>query len=210
MTSEDLLSAFDVDHIATEALLFQTGYLTIGEEVVEGARRRFRLTYPNLEVRRGLNEHLLRRLHPDTAHVDQNQSDLHRLLETNDIAGLERLFHSFFAGIPHQWHTNDDIAGYEGYYASVFYSYFAALGLDVTVEESTSRGRLDLAARAGGRVYLFEFKVVEQAGPGAALAQLKQRGYADRYRSGSEPVHLVGVEFSSTHRNIERFDTEEA
>ena len=210
VTSEDLLSAFDVDHIATEALLFQTGYLTIGEEVVEGARKRYRLAYPNLEVRQSLNEHLLRRLHPDTAHVDQNQSDLHRLLEANDIAGLERLFHSFFAGIPHQWHTNSDIAGYEGYYASVFYSYFAALGLDVTVEESSSRGRLDMAARAGGRVYLFEFKVVEQAGPGAALAQLKQRRYADRYRSGREPVHLVGVEFSSADRNIERFDTEEA
>ena len=67
-----------------------------------------------------------------------------------------------------------------------------------------------MAARAGGRVYLFEFKVVEQAGPGAALAQLKQRRYADRYRSGREPVHLVGVEFSSADRNIERFDTAEA
>ena len=27
--SDELLSTFDVDHIATEALLFQTGYLTI-------------------------------------------------------------------------------------------------------------------------------------------------------------------------------------
>ncbi|MCY4424869.1 MAG: AAA family ATPase [Acidimicrobiaceae bacterium] len=210
VTSEDLLSAFDVDHIATEALLFQTGYLTIGEEITEGSRKRYRLAYPNLEVRQNLNEHLLRRLHPDPARVDRNQSSLHRLLEANDIAGLERLFHSFFAGIPHQWHTNNDIAGYEGYYASVFYSYFAALGLDVTVEESTSRGRLDMAARAGGRVYLFEFKVVEQAGPGAALAQLKQRRYADHYRSRGEPVHLVGVEFSSADRNIQRFDTADA
>ena len=210
VTSEDLLSAFDVDHISTEALLFQTGYLTIGEVTTEGVRKRYRLAYPNLEVRQSLNEHLLRRLHPDPARVDRNQSELHRLLEANDVAGLERLFHAFFAGIPHQWHTNNDIASYEGYYASVFYSYFAALGLDVTVEESTSRGRLDMAARAGGRVYLFEFKVVEQAGPGAALAQLKQRRYADRYRSGEEPVHLVGVEFSSTDRNIQSFETEQA
>ena len=35
--SEELLSAFDVDHIATEALLFQTGYLTIRR--TESARR---------------------------------------------------------------------------------------------------------------------------------------------------------------------------
>ena len=33
----DLLSAFDVDDMATEALLFQTGYLTIkGEEDLGG------------------------------------------------------------------------------------------------------------------------------------------------------------------------------
>ena len=34
--SEELLSAFDVDHIATEALLFQTGYLTIRRSELHG------------------------------------------------------------------------------------------------------------------------------------------------------------------------------
>ena len=74
----------------------------------------------------------------------------------------------------------------------MFYSYFAGLGLEVRVEESGSGGRLDMAVRAAGRVYLFEFKVVERAGPGAAMAQLKQRGYADKYRHLGEPVHLGG------------------
>ena len=34
----------------------------------------------------------------------------------------ESLFKAFFASIPYQWHTNNEIANYEGYYASVFYS----------------------------------------------------------------------------------------
>ena len=38
---------------------------------------------------------------------------------------------AFFAGIPYQWHVRNDIADYEGYYASVFYALFAASGLDV-------------------------------------------------------------------------------
>ena len=46
-----------------------------------------------------------------------------------DLDGLRELFHAFYASIPHQRHTNNDIARYEGYYASVFYSYFAGLGL---------------------------------------------------------------------------------
>ena len=83
----------------------------------------------------------------------------------------------------------------------------SVLGTGVTVEDS-SRGRADMAVRAGGRVCLFEFKVVEQAGPGTALAQLKARAYADKYRALGEPVHLVGVEFSRASRNVVAFDHE--
>ena len=86
------------------------------------------------------------------------------------------LFESFFASIPYEWYTNNDIASYEGFYASVFYSYFAGLGLDVVVEDSSSHGRLDMAVRFNGNVFLFEFKVVELAPEGAAMAQLKARG----------------------------------
>ena len=41
-------------------------------------------------------------------------------------------FRAFFASIP--WHTKNDIADYEGYYVSLFYSWFAASGLDVRAE----------------------------------------------------------------------------
>ena len=34
----------------------------------------------------------------------------------------------------------------------MFYSYFAALGYEITVEESSSHGRLDMAVRTGGHV----------------------------------------------------------
>ena len=210
VTSTDLLSAFDVEHIGAEALLFQTGYLTITGETTVGARTQYRLGYPNLEVRQSLNEHLLRRFDPDSGRVEENRTRLHRLLETNDTAGMKALFHAFFAGIPHQWHTKNDIANYEGYYASVFYSYFTGLGAEVTVEDSTNLGRLDMAVHYAGRIWLFEFKVIEQSGAGSALAQLKERRYADKYRGGEAPVRLVGVEFSSADRNITRFDVEDA
>ena len=88
----------------------------------------------------------------------------------------------------------------------MFYSYFAALGYDVAVEESSSHGRLDMAVRTAGHVYLFEFKVAEMAPPGSALAQLQQRRYADKYRAAGEPIHLIGVEFSRATRNITAFE----
>ena len=210
VATEELLSAFDVDHIGTEALLFQTGYLTIRRPETVGNRVRYRLGYPNLEVRQSPNEHLLQRLDPDAGRIEANRTRLYRLLEVGDVAGMEDLFRAFFAGIPHQWFTRNDIANYEGYDASVFYSYFAGLGADVAVENSTNLDRLDMAVRYAGRTYLFEFKVIEQSGAGAALAQLKERRYADKYRDRGQPVHLIGVEFSSADRNIRRFEAENA
>ena len=88
----------------------------------------------------------------------------------------------------------------------MFYSYFAALGYEIVVEESSSHGRLDMAVRTGGHVYLFEFKVVELAPPGPALAQLRERRYADKYRASGEPIHLIGVEFSRETRNVTAFE----
>ena len=207
--TEHLLSAFDVEHISTEALLFQTGYLTI-TEMKRGRRAVYRLGYPNREVRQSLNEHLLLHLVRDDARQTANSTRLELLLETADCAGLRELFHAFFASIPYEWHTNNDIANYEGYYASVFYSYFAASGYDIVVEESSAVGRLDMAVRTGGHVYLFEFKVVEQAGPGAALAQLRERDYAAKYRGRGEPIHLIGVEFSRKTRTLTAFEAANA
>ena len=210
MGSADLLSTFDVDDIATEALLFQTGYLTIRDEEDLGGEPLYRLAYPNREVRQSLNRSLLRYLVRDSSHQMANSVRLYRLLEANDFAGLESLFQAFFASIPYEWYTNNDIARYEGYYASVFYSYFAALGLDITVEDSTSHGRLDMAIRFNDNVYLFEFKVVEMASEGAAMAQLKEKRYADKYRGSGRAIHLIAVEFSKDVRNVATFQVERA
>ena len=210
LSSSDLLSTFDVDDIATEALLFQTGYLTIAEEENLGGEPLYQLGYPNREVRQSLNRSLLRYLVKEPSLQVANSVQLRRLLQDNDFAGLEKLFQAFFASIPYEWYTSNDIAGYEGYYASVFYSYFAAVGLDIIVEDSSSHGRLDMAVRFNDNVYLFEFKVVEMEPEGAAMAQLKERRYADKYRALGQPIYLIAVEFSKEARNLAAFEVEEA
>ena len=205
-----LLSKFDVGDVGTEALLFQSGYLTIkGVERDAGGRARYRLGYPNQEVRQSLNESLLDALAPNASAQLSSGARLRELLGTNDFAGLRALIQAHFDGIPHQWHVRNDIADYEGYYASVFYSCLAALGFDVVAENSSARGR-DLTLRFGGAVYVFEFKVTELAGAGSALLQLKARGYADKYRGRGSPIHLVGIEFGRKTRTLASFDVESA
>ena len=207
---DELLSTFDVDHIATEALLFQTGYLTIQGEEDLGGETYYQLGYPNREVRQSLNRSLLNHLADNPSHGTTCSAQLYKLLLANDFAGLEELLQAFFAGIPYQWHIKNNIADYEGYYASVFYSYFASLGLDLTVEDSSSRGRLDLALVFNNHVYLFEFKVEEAASAGAGLAQLRDRGYAAKYGGLGWPIYLIGVAFSKKTRNVVAFEVEQA
>ena len=76
----------------------------------------------------------------------------------------------------------------------------------MAAEESTGRGRSDLAVRHDGGVCVFEFKTT--AGAGAALAQLREKRYVDQYRHLGEPIHLIGVEFSERERNIAAFEVE--
>jgi hypothetical protein len=59
---ESLLSSFDVEQISTEALMFQSGYLTIASQFKMGARTEYTLKYPNLEVESSLNGALLQGL----------------------------------------------------------------------------------------------------------------------------------------------------
>jgi hypothetical protein len=203
-----LLSSFDVGQIAVEALLFQAGYLTIAREEQRFGEYWYQLRYPNREVYQSLNNSLLKAWTPGGPTTFGNKQRLGELLLANDFAGMEALFTAFFASIPNDWYRKNPIARYEGYYASVFYAYFASLGLDLTPEESSNAGRLDLALRFNGQVYLFEFKVVELTPKGRALQQLKEKGYAERYRGDGRPVHLIGVEFSRERRTVVGFEVE--
>ena len=206
LASDALLSSFDVEAIAPEALLFQTGYLTIRSAEWCDGEMAYQLGYPNREVRLSLNRSLLDHLTAYSLRWAEHRAGLYRVLRANDFEGLEELLRGLFAGIPYEWHTNNMIGRYEGYYASVVYSCFAALGMDVTVEDSSAGGRLDMAVRFNGNVYLFELKVRERSSEGAAMAQLRERGYAEKYRGTGEAVYLIGVEFSEETRTVAGFE----
>ena len=205
---EALLSAFDVDHLATEALLWQTGYLTFTGARRIGARLEYTLGYPNLEVESALNDSLIKALIGQPGRASELTSRLYDLLAAADFDGLRAHLDSLFAAIPYQWHTGNPIARYEGYYASVFYSHLAALGLDLTAEDASRQGRVDLTLRFNDRIWLFEFKVVELEPAGRALQQLKERDYAAKYRALGQPIHLIGIEFSREQRGVIGFEVE--
>lgn len=192
----------------TEALMFQAGYLTIAETHHRFGEYWHQLRFPNREVYQSLINSLLRHWTQDGQPMMGNKRLLGELLIANDFAGMHTLFTAFFASIPSDWYRKNPIAQYEGYYASVFYAYFAALGLDITLEDVRHHGRLDMAVRFNQQIYLFEFKVVELTPEGKALQQIKDKGYADKYQAEGLPIHLIVVEFSREQRSVVGFEVE--
>ncbi len=201
------LSRFDVDDIGIEALLFQTGYLTITTKVRDGTQTYYTLDYPNLEVCQSLNQGLLSYLGRQEKEVSDHGKELGNLLAANDFDGFGECLRSFFAGIPYQWHTGTGPARYEAWYAGMLYACFRTIGLDLRVEESSGRGRADMVVFHGRQVFVFEFKMADgedtgEAAARSAIEQIRDRGYAEQYRDRGEPVHLVGVSFSRDARNL--------
>ncbi|WP_419906636.1 AAA family ATPase [Hoeflea sp.] len=202
-----LISKFDVNDISPEALLFQTGYLTITDEQKEGYRTSYRLDYPNLEVKLSLNDELL-------AHLDERDRiplaegrSLRALLQANDFKGFGEQLKAWLASIPYQWHATGDLARYEAWYASLLHMCFRAIGVEVHPEDISSHGRADLVVRLGEQVFILEFKMADSIDDvedqlDAALSQIRNRGYADKYRQGAQSIHLIGIACGREARNL--------
>jgi len=135
------LGSFEVESFKLETLLFQTGYLTItGSERIFD-RLIYYLGYPNKEVRSSLNDYLFKYFSNKS---DQQNIPFYRALQRDDFKVQKEFLFSLFASIPYNNFTNNKMYEYEGYYSSVIYAYFASLGLDITAEDITNKGRIDL------------------------------------------------------------------
>jgi hypothetical protein len=203
--SKGLIDSYDVDNIALEPILFQSGYLTIESMEMVGAMTMYVLSFPNLETRFSFNDFILGQLTTPGTEKAQLQTRLFKDLSSADPDALEQTLTALFASIPHNNYTRNTISTYEGYYASVVYAFFASLGLDLTAEDVTSTGRIDLSVRMDNAIYILEFKVDDSAN---ALEQIKQKEYHLKYQGQGKDIYLIGIHFDSAKRNISSFEWE--
>jgi hypothetical protein len=203
--SKGLIDSYDVDNIALEPILFQSGYLTIESMEMVGAMTMYVLSFPNLETRFSFNDFILGQLTTPGTEKAQLQTRLFKDLSSADPDALEQTLTALFASIPYNNYTRNTISTYEGYYASVVYAFFASLGLDLTAEDVTSTGRIDLSVRMDNAIYILEFKVDDSAN---ALEQIKQKEYHLKYQDEGKDIYLIGIHFDSAKRNISSFEWE--
>jgi hypothetical protein len=186
-------------------LLYQSGYLTI--KAYDTVLDEYTLGFPNEEVKYGfLNELLPAYVLSPIATGNFSVTGFLRQLMKNDIDGFMTSLQAFFAAIPYnavkQKHRD------EQYYQHVFYLLFTLMGQFVQTEVKNNKGRADAVVKTADSIYVFEFKMDENATAEDALKQINSKDYASPYSTDQRKTVKTGVEFSQTERSIKRWLTE--
>ena len=193
--SKDSLSDYRPNAENPTPVFFQAGYLTI-----QNYNERFdtyTLCFPNKEVKQGFFHNLT----PAFMALNKNESGLYTRdfvldIEKGDIETFMKRMYTACAGIPYSTAAKANHAVRERDYQIAFYIIFTLMGYHVDLESHTAQGRADLVVRTTDCVYIFEFKLMSAATPEEALHQIKEKGYADKYRMSGKKIVLIGAIFN--------------
>ncbi|QEN05551.1 hypothetical protein EW093_12770 [Thiospirochaeta perfilievii] len=207
---EEILSSFDIDNIEPTTLLFQSGYLTIKEVTTVMGRLKFKLQFPNFEVKTSFNEYLINGYTFYTTQKMKLEESIYNSLQSGSFDTLEKTISRIFAGIPYRNFTKNKMYEYEGYYASVLYAFFSAINCDVIPEDITNHGQVDMTIKLGDTICVMEIKTTTNFEPNSqnlALKQIQDMDYARKYLGiTNTKVYELGLVFDMDKRNLVQFD----
>ena len=196
-TSSQVLNSIDSGSTNPVPTIYQSGYLTIkGYDPEFGL---YKLGYPNKEVEEGFLSFLL----PYYSAYDNVDSPFELQQFVKDVKSgnveqfIERL-RSFFSATPY-----DTMKDVENYYQNVLLILFRLAGFYIRAEYRTSRGRIDLLLESQDYRYVMELKLDKTAEE--ALSQIKTKEYALPYSLDGKKTYLIGLNFSSQTRNIDKY-----
>ena len=196
--------SYDIAHVDIVPLLFQTGYLTIKQITIKEDTNRYRLDYPNREVRDSFLVYLLQEFtRRNKMFGIQIRDRINGALEKDDIAGFFEEMKTLFASIPYQIF----IGKKEAYYHTVVYLVLKLAGAQISAEDSTNIGRMDAVLETGKKIYIMEFKMGSEHD---ALNQVKEKKYHEKYRGRGKDIVLVGIGFDEEKKNIAGYVLESA
>jgi hypothetical protein len=178
-------------------ILYQTGYLTI--KSYDALFDAYVLGYPNEEVKYGFLQELLPAYLPVDRYMlnDFFAGKFVKELMRGDVEGFMADMRAFFASIPYDLSDRT-----ERHYQLVFYLLFTLMGQFVRTEVKSARGRADAVVRTADTVYVFEFKMEENATAEEALQQIDDKGYLIPYATEGRKLVKIGAVFSSAERGL--------
>ncbi|MFQ5627362.1 MAG: AAA family ATPase [bacterium] len=190
---DSVFSTYELDNLRPEALLFQTGYVTIHD--YDGTL--YRLGYPNQEVKTSFLSYLYNSIVEITDSTQKAQfRRLHEYLDREDLDQFIQTTNAILSAIPFTHIQGQD----EHFYHTVFYLMLSGSGVLVHTEVLTSKGRMDIAVEFNDKVYVVELKCNQSAAE--AIKQIRDKGYHEKYRQSDRRVILLGINFDTQQRAI--------
>lgn len=177
-------------------VLYQRGYLTIKE--YDKQSRQYRLGFPNKEVRQGFSTSLFQYYSPDGMGKYDALCRAYSacVVRDGDMRAFLSHLKTFYDKFPYTLVNNND-----RHYQAVMYTIFAMLGADITPEQPTSDGRIDMVLKTDDCIYIFELKYGKDAE--TAIAQIENKKYAAAFADDKRGKVLVGINFSEDSRTID-------
>ena len=193
----DVLNSVDIASSDPIPVIFQSGYLTIKGYYKDYDE--YLLDFPNEEVKKGFLRYLL----PMYTSVEPSKSAFQIRsfvdeVKSGDITAFMTRLESFFANTPY-----DLMKDTENHYQNVLFILCNLCGLYTKAEFHTSNGRVDMTIETPDYVYIFEFKYNGTAEE--AMAQIKEKNYAQPFLASGKKIALIGANFSGETRNIEKY-----
>ena len=190
-------------------LFYQSGYLTL--KSYHSDTDTYVLGLPNAEVRSGLMDNLLPSMVKQSPVETQNVAiRFKRALLDNNIGQALEVLKGFFASIPYPEFGKEALDSFEkkeSYFKRLFYTVFSFMNVQIYTEVMNSEGRTDALMYLGNMVYITEAKL--DSSPEAALRQIQEKGYADRFAGTGTRVVCIGLNFSSETRTIESWKVQQ-
>ncbi len=188
---ELFFAAIEPEQMTPEPVLLQTGYLTI----VDYNDGWYRLDFPNYEVKYAFNRAIVAQYGQVPASDMRYLRSLAQALNQGELEKFFQTLQVFFTNIP-----NDIAVKHEKYYQSLFYALFTLLGFQLEAEVRTNQGRIDCVVHTDSTIYVIEFKLNDSCK--AALKQIEDKQYAQKYLQNGKNITLVCVAFDQHTRNI--------
>ncbi len=193
-----ILDMADAVHQSVIALLFQTGYLTIHEEITEDFDTYYKLGFPNIEVKQAFSQYVLAEYFvqgTDFVLLDI-ATPIRTAFRQHDIASVINIMQNrVYPHVPYQLYDTK-----EAYYHTIFHVTMNTIGFRTTSEVMTNIGRIDMIIETYDTIFIFEFKLDESAD--VAIEQIKQKKYYQKYLAYGYPIWAIGINFSTEKRNI--------
>ncbi|UTC67416.1 MULTISPECIES: ATP-binding protein [unclassified Treponema] len=193
--SENALQDYRPDMNNPIPILFQSGYLTIKDYDKEF--QLYKLGFPNDEVKYGFLDNLV----PAYTSIAKDASGLFianfvRDIEKGKTESFMKRMYAACAGLPYSLASKENIQMRERDYQIAFYIIFSLMGQFVQTEVVSSKGRADCVLHTRDTIYVFEFKLMGSGTPKEAIQQIKEKGYAEPYKTSGKKIVLIGAVFA--------------